>query len=236
MLSSAPELAVFSEPAILDAVLRGEFRSGAVSDEEAVDLLRVLIGAFIGHGAGKRGTVIKFTARAILDYPLIVRAYPDVPCVLAYRDPIEVLVSLAGGRSNRLPPGLAEARLLRGEPQATTVRRPAEFWARVLAGQLAAAVEMCECARPLLVEYGQLPQVVWTDIARFFGVALCAADKERMRQVSARNAKDAGSVFSDDRPAKRAAATEEMLALAGQLLRPYYDRLETMRCSTSHDE
>ena len=42
---------------------------------------------------------------------------------------------------------------------------------------------MCSYSQPLLFNYSQLPEIVWTDLMNFFGVALSAGDMERMQQV-----------------------------------------------------
>ena len=110
--------------------------------------------------------------------------------------------------------------------------RPTEFWARVLANQCAAALEMYNCSQSLLVNYSQLPEAVWTDIVSFFGVVLSVGDVERMREKLGRSAKDPRKCFSDDRADKRAAATGETRALVDCFVRPYYDRLESIRVAT----
>jgi len=231
MLASVRQFVVFSEPAILETLLRGTYQRGEVSNEQKTWLLRNVIQAFVACKADERGTFVKFTARAILDYPLIAQAYPDVPCIFVYREPVEVLVSLAGNQGDRLPPGLSEAGLLNDDQQAIQAMHPTEFWARVVANQCAAAVEMCNCSQPLLVNYSQLPQAVWTDIVNIFGVALSVDDVKQMQETLRRSAKDPRKHFTDDRAAKRA-ATDETRALVDHLLRPYYNRLESIRVAT----
>jgi hypothetical protein len=152
-----------------------------------------------------------------------------VPCVVVYRDPVEVLVSLSGGQVDRLPPGLENAGLLRDDPEAIRMMRPTEFWARVVADQFAAALAMSASSRPLLINYSQLPEAVWTKLATFCGTALSDSDVERMQEVVMRSAKAPGKPFSDDSAGKRASATDETRALVSRFVQPCYDRLESLR-------
>lgn len=229
MLASLRQVVVFSEPAILETLLRNAYSAVATSNEQKQWLLENIIQAFLGYKAGGQGAFIKFSARAILDYPLITQAYPSLPYIFVYREPVEVLVSLIGTQADRLPPGLDKASLLNDDSQTISRMRPAEFWARVVANQCAAALEMCGCSQPLLVNYSQLPEIVWTDIVNFFGIVLSVEDVERMREVLTRNAKEPRKPFSDDRANKRDAATREIHDFVDRFVRPYYDCLETIR-------
>lgn len=229
MLASVRRFEVFSEPAILETLLRGRYQSVPESSERKLRLLKNVIQALVDHRDDWQGAFIKFPSRAILDYPLIAQAYPSVPCALVYRDPVEVLVSLTGGQADQLPPGLENAGLMRDAPDAIRTMRPAEFWARVVADQLAAALEMSASSRALLINYSQLPEAVWTKLTTFCGTTLHDGDVERMQEALMRSAKDPGKPFSDDRAGKRASATDEIHALVSRFVQPYYDRLESLR-------
>lgn len=102
MLAAVPEFVVFSEPAIVETLRSGTYQRAAALNEQKTWLLKKVIQAFAGCKADGRGAFIKFTARAIFDYPLIKLAYPDVPCIFIHRDAVEVLVSLAGNQGDRL--------------------------------------------------------------------------------------------------------------------------------------
>lgn len=229
MLASIERAAVFSEPAILEAVLRGAFANREAADEQKITLLKYVIGAFVASDPERSTTIVKFSARAVRDHALITRAYPGVPCLFVYRDPVEVLVSLAASMRDRLPPGLGQAGLLEGDVQSIQSLRPAEFWGRVVASQCDAALTLCARLQPLLVNYRELPQSVWTDIAAFFGIALSSTDTARMRDVSAHGAKNPSQPFVGDGAAKQAAASDEIRASADRYIRPYYERLEQLR-------
>ncbi|QBB69960.1 hypothetical protein ELE36_06055 [Pseudolysobacter antarcticus] len=234
MLASVQRFTVFSEPAILETVLRGSYRQNAASNKQTVALLKNIIDAFVNHRADGRATFIKFTARAISDYALVMKAYPQVPCLFVYRDPIEVLVSLIGTQGERLPPGLSEAGLMSGDPQEIGAMTAAEFWARVVAGQCAAALEMCSCSQPLLVNYSELPAAIWTHVANALGIEFSGADIQCMQGAITHNAKDPRKRFADDRAAKHAAATPPIRALTERWVTPHYDRLESIRVAARY--
>ncbi len=229
MLASLPQFVVLSEPAILETLLRNRYQPVPESQERQVWLLKNVIQALVNHRDDWKGAFIKFSPRAILDYRLITEAYPSVPRIFVYREPVEVLVSLSGSQVEQLPPGLENADLLCEGPDAIRMMRPAEFWARVVAGQCAAALEMSASSNPLLINYSQLPEAVWTKLTSFCGTSLFDGDVKRMQEVLRRSAKDPGKLFRDDRAAKRAAATAETQAAASRFVQPCYDRLESLR-------
>lgn len=229
MLASLQQFVVFSEPAILEALLRNTYSPTTVSNEQKQWLLKNVIQAFLGYKTAQQDAFVKFSARAILDYQLITRTYPSVPGIFIYREPIEVMVSLIGTQADRLPPGLDKASLLNDDKQAISVMRPPEFWARVIANQCAAAIEMYSCSQLLFVNYNQLPERVWTDIVNFFGVTLFAGDIEQMQKVLARSSKEPRKSFFHDSASKREVATREIYECVDRFVRPYYDQLETIR-------
>ena len=229
MLGSLRQLVVFSEPAILEIVLRDTYAPVAVSKEQKKWLLENVIQTLLGYEAGRQAAFIKFSARAVLDHALINQCHPSVPSVFVYREPLEVLVALVGRQTDQLPPNLENAGLLNADPQVIRKMRPAEFWARVLANECAAALEMCARAPALLVNYSQLPEAVWTEIANYCGVVLSLEDIAQMRKLILRSAKEPGKPFNNDSAAKREAATQEMHTLVEHFVRPYYERLESLR-------
>lgn len=228
MLSAVGRFAVVSEPALLETLLRGrDFPAGL--DAERRVWLRGALHALLTRRADGHAAFLKLTARAISDHAQITAACPELPCVFVYREPVEVLVSLVGGRADRLPPGLERAGLLDEDPELVRHLRPAEFWARVLARQCAAALEALCSSQLLLLNYQQLPAAVWESLSSFWGIDLSPGDVERMRQVARRSAKNPEMPFAEDRTSKRQAATDEIHEFAERWVRPHYDRLEALR-------
>ena len=101
MLASLPQNIVISEARPIDSTLRAHFHSDAVTDERRIAWLRWMVSALAQRRRGKeQHFFIKFDAWNVLEVPLIRRAFPAVPWVFVYRDPVEVLVSqlIIGGR------------------------------------------------------------------------------------------------------------------------------------------
>ncbi len=229
MLAGSSRFDVFSEPEILETVLRNRTPSIVPSSAEKRALLGGLVRSFVEHRPPSQGVFLKTSARAIEDYELLVATFPQVPRVFVYREPVEVLVSLVGSQAERLPPALEHAGLLPDAPEVIRQLTPPEFWARVLARQFLAALAMSERWPTLLLNYRQLPTAVWEQLANHCGLLFAPRDIENLRAVATESAKNPGKLFRDDGPRKNAAASAQILALAERWVRPLYERLEARR-------
>ncbi len=125
MLAALPEHVVLSEAGPLDTVLQLHFREPSVTDEERIGLLRAMMSALGQPRTGReRRLFVKLDSWHTLHLPLIRRAFPGVPWIFLFRNPVEVLVShrrLRGGQAlpGVLPPelfGLRAPRPGRHEP------------------------------------------------------------------------------------------------------------------------
>jgi beta-phosphoglucomutase-like phosphatase (HAD superfamily) len=95
---------------------------------------------------------------------------------------------------------------------------------------------LCETAsrqfpdpRGLLVDYRQIPGVVWREVAGHFGLDPPAADIERMQEAGALDAKNKTRRFEADSARRQAEATEEVRRAARQWVTPWYEQLEQLR-------
>ena len=79
------------------------------------------------------------------------------------------------------------------------------------------------------MNYDQLPQIVWGDLLRHFGVSCDAAEAGLIRQAAQSDAKTPQIEFVDDRQAKRGAVTPAIQATVDRLLTPQFNRLEEIR-------
>ncbi|HLX64568.1 MAG TPA: sulfotransferase [Planctomycetota bacterium] len=227
ILAALESTVVISEPNVVNALLERS-RAGA-ERAEIVGLLRGAIGA-LGQKrtARERHYFLKFSSRAIHELALIREAFPDVPWVFLYRDPVEVLAAHVEHSRGRLAPGLAESGLAEGDAAELRQMAPAEFWARALRNCCAAALRFCGDGRSLLVNYEQLPDVVWGGLAQFFGVDFSAEEIEAMRCAARFDAKNPGRVFEGDREQRRAAGAE-VREMAERWVMAQYRRLEDKR-------
>ncbi len=217
MLASLPQTRILSEPAILDSVL---FDGSA-----QLRLLRGIVAAL-----GKSTTYfIKFSSRAILAMPLIRRAFPYVPWAFLYREPLEILGAQLQVPAASLPPGIAQAGLMDGDPAELERMPPPEFWTRVLATRCAAALDSYDPASALLVNYRELPNVVWERLLPFFGITCLPEEIRQMSAVATQNAKNPSRHFEADGDRKRRASPPEVHALIDSLVMPHYRQLESIR-------
>ncbi len=214
---------VLSEPGPVDSLIRAGARLGR---ERQIGLLRAMVGALGQRRApGQDRLFVKFDAWNTLHHDLISEAFPETPRVFLYRDPVEVLVSALGQRGVHTVPGLLPAALFGIEDQPP----PDDYAARVLAAIYSAQLKAHDREPGLLVDYSQLPDAAWEDVARHFGITPTAAEIERLSAASSRNPKQGDRPFEGDAAAKRAAAPDAVRALAEQWMRPAYERLEAAR-------
>lgn len=223
-LAAVPSHAVASEAAPLEAVLR------APGPGPRVRWLRGMVGA-LGQArqAEQRRFFVKFDAWSTMDLPVVRRAFPGVPWVFLYRDPVEVLVSHARRPGAHVIPGLLDRRSLDVDP---TLPR-AEYAARVLARICEAALAHRDDPLATFVDYEDLRQFVVDGLPRAWSLELSGDDLRRMAAAALRNAKNPVLAFEDDRASKQTAATDEVRAAAAKWLYPLYERLQGSRAPVS---
>jgi hypothetical protein len=228
MLAALPENVVLSEPDPLDQVLRARSRAPDLTDAQLVALLGGMTAA-LGRRrhAQERDLFIKLEGWHMLQFPLIRRAFPDVPWIFLYRDPLEVMASIELLRPRQMLPGGVDAGLLGLDPASAFGLPVGVYGARVLERICAAALAHCADGGRL-IEYRQLPGAVFDDVLGHFGLRCGAAAHARMREVARFDAKRPDVPYADDSERKRHGADEETRALAG-LLAPLYARLEMAR-------
>jgi hypothetical protein len=221
MLATLPETVVLSEPPPVDHVVRGPAR-----DERRVGQLCALAGAF-ARGTGAQRLIVKLDAWHALDLPLFERAFPGVPWIFLYRDPLEVLVSHARQVSWMMAAANGPDLLGVSVPEAMRIPR-SEYHARVLA-RIWEAVLRENVAAERLVAYDELPDAALTRIPALFGLEVDDPGRAAMRAVAQADAKGTGRPFVPDAAEKRCAATPEVFAAAERWLNPLYAQLNRRR-------
>lgn len=228
-LAALAQNIVVAEAGPIDGVLQAHHHDPAISDEQRMAWLRWIVGAF-GRPRSKqeRHLVIKFDSWHTHDLPLIRHAFPEVPWIFVYRDPIEVLVSHGRMPGLQMVPGLVDPRAFGLDP-ATIFELPhLEYRARVLASIYQAASEHIPALDGRLVPYHTLPGAIWESLLDDFKIEGSATDVEQIRQAAQRNAKRPTLPFADDTRDKQQAASDELRALSDRWVRPYYERLEAL--------
>jgi hypothetical protein len=231
MLAALPENVVLSEPGPLDQILRARARLPGLTEAQLVALLRGMTAALARRRhPEERDLFIKLEGWHMLQFPLIRRAFPDVPWIFLYRDPLEVMASIELERPRQMLPGGIDAALLGLDAASALALAPGEYGARVLERVLEAAlVHAADGGR--LIEYRQLPEAVVSDVLRHFGLRCGADAPARMREVARFDAKRSATPYADDSEQKRRGADAETRDLSARLLAPLYAQLETLRAA-----
>jgi hypothetical protein len=227
LLAQLPRNLVLSEPEPVDAVVLSQFRAPLATDEHRIEWLRNMVSALGQRRAGgERNLFVKFEPRDIFALPLVRQAFPEVPWLFLYRDPVETLVS-----NLRSPP----ASLMRVIPQANVDLRGVGDTEEYLAAMLGAILERAVAAFPdpriMLVNYRQLPDEIWGSIAGHFGISFTAAEIAQLHEAACFDAKRPGQRFTSDSEGKVREASGRARSLTQRWMQQHFASLEALRVS-----
>lgn len=220
LLSGLPGATVLAEPPPLDDVL-----AARLDEAQRLAWLRAMVGV-LGRSGGGGPLLVKFDAWHACALPLIRRAFPTVPWVFVCREPLQVLRSHHLRPGRHMVPGVLDPRALGwAAPPHHSLR---EYGVAALARICTAAADALGSGGGCVIDYRELPDVVWTRLAPAFGLRLDPAQVQGMRQAAAFDAKQRGLPFD---PARReaAAADPALAALVAPALAPAYARLLAAR-------
>lgn len=229
MLAALPQNVVVSEAPPIDGILRTAKLKG-ISEEQRVQWLRAIVSALGQPRAGSETQMfVKFDNWHLLDLPLIRKAFPEVPWIFLFRDPVEILVSITTNPAPHAVPGMMKL----GVPELDAARpglvKIADHSARVLrllCEQALAHLQRDE--RGLAVHYEELPEAMHTRIASHFGLSFSAEEADLMLAKSRYNAKSPLMEFEADSQSKQDKATPEIRAAVERELAPLYRELCTL--------
>jgi hypothetical protein len=230
MLASLPQTVVLSEAGVLDRLLRAHERAPEAPIAQRVEWLQWLVSAVGQRRTGmERRLFIKFDPRNIVDFPLLRLAFPDVPWIFVYRNPVEVMVSNLRAASPLVTRGILGPDFLNFDISLVAGMADDEYAARVLGIVAETAARHVGSAQGKLIEYRQLPDIVWGDLGRHFGLDFTPEEVERLKQVAALDAKHPKRRFESDTESKNREAGERVRQLAEQWIAPHYAKLEKLR-------
>ena len=142
----------------------------------AVRALRAIVTTFGRCRAGdERRYVVKLDSWHALALPLFRRAFPEVPWVFLYRDPVEVLVSQMRQRGTQMLPQVLPPRFYGIDDDGAALDE--DYCARVLAAICNAAADNAKLGGGLMIDYRELPAAVMSRIMPHFGIAAGAAER-----------------------------------------------------------
>jgi gluconate kinase len=227
MLAALPQNIVISEAAPIDVVLRIKGQDAA--EQQQVAWLRGLLSALGQPRNGENQFFVKFDAWHIFNLPLIRRAFPDVPWIFLYRDPVDVMVSQLKERAVHLVPGLVELGLPGLDVTSTAHMPPEEYCARALACICNAGLEQLRTGGGRAVNYSELPDVVCTSLKDYFRLDCTAADLDQMRNVTQFDAKNPSLFFEKKSANKNKEAPPLVREMSARWIEPVYAELESLR-------
>ena len=223
MLSRLPKNVVLSEAPPIDSVLRV-----SASEAERTRWLRSLLNTYGRKRSGEEEHLfVKFDSWSTSELGLLTRAFPDVPWIFLYRDPVEVIVSHMRQPGVQMVPGLINGMNAGNEEDSGAVSSE-EYCARVLATVCSSALDLTDSARGLFVNYSELPDAFST-IVGHFGVGFSPTEMEEMHAAVEFNAKTPQLFFEPDSERKKNEATEAIRQAASKWVDPLYRRLENVR-------
>ena len=229
MLAALPSNIVVSEASPIDTVVQANRWRPELSEDRQTLWLNSIVGALGQKRAGdEQRYFVKLDCWHTLALPLFRRAFPAVPWVFLYRDPIEVLVSQLRIPGTQMIPGRIGPNLY-GLERSYGPGTAEDYYAQVLAKVTEPAVAQYSAGGGLLVNYKELPDALFTAILPHFGVEYSEADCAAMTEAARYDAKTPGFEFEPDSGAKQRASTPTARAAADQWLGDLYRRLEVLR-------
>jgi hypothetical protein len=233
LLAALPQTVVLSESPPVDVLARSSSRSPDATVERRAAWLQWMVSA-LGQPrvGGERHYFIKFEPRTTLELPLLRFAFPDVPWVFVYRNPVEVLISLLNEPSPLTTPGFIIPDPLGLDLVELMATPPDEYAARML-GRLTEAAVRHHDGMCTLVNYTQLPEILWSGLDRQFGITLSPEDLEAMRRRCGFHTKYPNQPFHSDTERRKQEAGDRVRLLAEQWVMPHYRKLEEMRQGSS---
>lgn len=228
MLAALPQNIVVSEAGAIDSVLRARFGNMRATDERCIVWLKAMLSA-LGQRRhqDEQNFFIKFDGWQTLSLPLVRRAYPDVPCVFVYRDPVEVIVSHQRRTAHWMFPGNLAPDILGLEASAVLPMKREEYFARVLGRICQAALENLRQGPVLLINHKQLSEGVTSSFLKFFQVSYTEAETRRMTLTTQFYAKETSLNYLYDGEEKRAEANDFVRQEADKWVAAFYERLES---------
>lgn len=230
MLAAVPETIVISEAPPIDSMIRARVHCPQLSDDELSEWIRLMVSA-LGQKRDPRSEnlFIKFDAWHTASFDLIRRAFPDVPWIFVYRDPIEVLVSQMRNRGAATVPGMMDLGIPELDPGLSFGVSAEEWVARFLAVICNFAAEQEHDPNGIYINYQDLPDAVESKVLGHFNVNFNDGQMAAMNRARRLDSKNPTSGFAADSSSKRAAASDEMRRVSEQILMPVYRRLESIR-------
>jgi hypothetical protein len=223
MLAASDRNVVISEAPSIDSTIRS-------ATDQNVDRIRWIINAFapIADESDRR-YFVKFDSWSTLHLDKILAAYPDVPWIFMYRNPVEVIVSLLRQPGLHALPGMIDGTIPDASPADLLLIPREEYCARVIGRYCEIMLRFADRPKGHLINYTQLPAAVTGEIRQHFGMTFSDDEALVIANAAEKNAKSPQVKFTPDSETKRAEASEKVREAAEAWVMPFYERLEALR-------
>ncbi len=200
MLSKLERCIVLSEPPVLDAFFRFYHDNPDIPDAHA--LFRQLVftlGQRRSQAARKEEHFfIKFDSWHLPWLDFIREAFPDVRFIFLYREPQAVLASHRRQRGPQMIPGVINTTRLQADFADCALADHDAYTAAMLLAMFRAGFEHGKLNGVNLVNYSQLPLVLWQQLLPMVGVHFKESELRLMEQRSARHSKNRHQLYTGD--------------------------------------
>jgi hypothetical protein len=228
MLGAIPGAISVSEPEPLDTLLQLPLLVPGVPPELHVEAIRAMIAAL---GRDRSGDTTRYFVKLdswhTLALPALRQAFPDVPWIFLYREPVEVLVSQERMRGSQVTPGVLPPQVL-GFTEEESSLPDVDYIAKVLARTCDAVIEHWDLGGGLVVDYRELPEAMFTRVLPHFGVEPTPEERAAMEAASGRDAKAPDTTFKADSAEKRKEASPAARAAAEKHMAATHARLQAL--------
>ena len=227
MFAAVAQNLVLSEAPPIDRILAAKRFNPNLCEQEHIAMLRAMM---LSLGQRRRPElnryIIKLDSWHVSHLELIQRAFPDVPWVFLYRDPLEVLVSNLDHLAGATSPGSAE-HLPPGVDVLDALTMPVEqYVSLVLAHICRGALTQKNNPLGLFVNYQDLPNVALPKILQHFQIQPSADELAQMQQQTRFHAKQKRESFSPDSERKQREASDAARHFSDSIILPLYAQLE----------
>jgi len=227
LLAHHPRCISLAEVPFFDDIIRTPFNTEALPDFAISETLAAAIRLYGQQRKGnEQHLIIKLDSWHIFFWRLLRARYPDVPFILLYRRPDEVVRSHQKLRGMHAVPGLIEPAIFGFHAKDIHSLNLDSYLARVLERYFEVYLDVAsEDNRATLLNYADGPLDLLRTVTSSCGIALEDTYLAKAARRSAFHAKHPTKIFSEEREHLRAAP---YLDTAFRL----YDRLEQLRLRT----
>ncbi len=213
MLAALPSCVVMSEPPVLDAFFR--LHHAWPEQSGGRHTLKLLLAA-LGQrrSAQEQHFFVKLDSWHTPWMAFVREVFPALPVVFLYRQPEEVLASHRRQRGQQMVPGLLDTSRLLPDLAGVAAADLDAYAVRVLEAIFASAATPAEARQFTLLNYSQLPDIVWTELLPWWGICPDAAQHTALLDRAGFHSKHGGMKFEGDSKPLLAglAQNHEMLA------------------------